>query len=213
MLDMVFPTDLAVLPDGGVGVLDSYAEKVIVLDDDLNVVREVPGPAWGSLVRGALSTEPGSWWSVSPEDAFVLKLDTNGNILATFGTSNFREEVDVHPVAVADLGEEIVVGTREGELLWLDATTGSYLRRLRTDVDGARLGSIADIAVWPWTRRPERQGVERGDYPNFTRWFAEIETRPAVQRGVQVLAEHQSSGTLSDEARRNMFGDAQYARR
>jgi hypothetical protein len=34
-----------------------------------------------------------------------------------------------------------------------------------------------------------------------------------VQRGVQVLAEHQSTGTLTEEARRNMFGDAQYARR
>ena len=73
--------------------------------------------------------------------------------------------------------------------------------------------SIADIAVWPWLRRPERQGVEREQYPNFMRWFAAIEARPAVQRGVQVLAEHQSSGTLSDEAQRNMFGDAQYARR
>lgn len=73
--------------------------------------------------------------------------------------------------------------------------------------------SIADIAVWPWLRRPERQGVEREQYPNFMRWFAAIEARPAVQRGVQVLAEHQSTGTLSEEARRNMFGDAQYARR
>ena len=73
--------------------------------------------------------------------------------------------------------------------------------------------TIADMAVWPWTRRPERQGVNRDEYPNFKRWFAAIEERPAVQRGVQVLAEHQSSGTLSEEARRNMFGDAQYARR
>jgi GST-like protein len=73
--------------------------------------------------------------------------------------------------------------------------------------------SIADIAVWPWLRRPERQGVDREQYPNFMRWFAAIEARPPVQRGVQALAEHQSSGTLSDEARRNMFGDAQYARR
>jgi GST-like protein len=73
--------------------------------------------------------------------------------------------------------------------------------------------SIADIAVWPWLRRPERQGVQREQYPNFMRWFEAIEARPAVQRGVQVLAEHQSTGTLTEEARRNMFGDAQYARR
>jgi len=73
--------------------------------------------------------------------------------------------------------------------------------------------TIADMAVWPWTRRPERQGVDRDEYPNFKRWFAAIEARPAVQRGVQVLAEQQSTGTLSEEARRNMFGDAQYAKR
>ena len=69
------------------------------------------------------------------------------------------------------------------------------------------------MSVWPWTRRPERQAVKRDDYPNFKRWFAAIEERPAVQRAVQVLAENQSTGTLSEEARRNMFGDAQYARR
>jgi GST-like protein len=73
--------------------------------------------------------------------------------------------------------------------------------------------SIADMAVWPWTRRPERQGVDRDEYPNFKRWFETIEARPAVERGVQVLAEHQMSGTLSEEDRRNMFGEAQYARR
>ncbi len=73
--------------------------------------------------------------------------------------------------------------------------------------------TIADIAVWPWTRRPERQGVDRDEYPNFKRWFAAIEARPAVQRGVQVLAEHQRGGPLTEEARRNMFGEAQYARR
>ena len=48
--------------------------------------------------------------------------------------------------------------------------------------------TIADIAIWPWTRFPERQGVERTEYPNFVRWFDQIE-RPAVQRGVQVLAD------------------------
>ena len=73
--------------------------------------------------------------------------------------------------------------------------------------------SIADIAVWPWLRRPERQGVERDNYPHLSRWFEAIEARPAVQRGIQVLAEHQSTAPLSDEARRNMFGDAQYQRR
>jgi molybdate transport system permease protein len=29
-------------------------------------------------------------------------------------------------------------------------------------------------ATWPWLRRPERQGVDRADYPNVQRWFDAI---------------------------------------
>ena len=73
--------------------------------------------------------------------------------------------------------------------------------------------TIADFACWPWMRRPWRQGVEREDYPNYLRWFEEIDARPAVKRAVQVLAEHQSSGPMTAEERENLFGAKQYARR
>ena len=72
--------------------------------------------------------------------------------------------------------------------------------------------SIADIAAWPWTRFPERQGVAREDYPNFVRWFDEIAARPAVQRGVEVLAAERSEG-FDDKAKDILFGAGQYARR
>ena len=73
--------------------------------------------------------------------------------------------------------------------------------------------TVADMAVWPWMRRPERQGVERDGFPNFKRWFDEIAERPAVQRGVQVLSENQSSGKFDDKQREILFGATQYARR
>ncbi|WP_299626805.1 glutathione binding-like protein [Pelagibius sp.] len=72
--------------------------------------------------------------------------------------------------------------------------------------------SIADIAAWPWTRYPDRQGVERDDYPNFKRWFDEIAERSAVQRGVEVLTDLRSDG-FDDKAREVLFGATQYARR
>lgn len=72
--------------------------------------------------------------------------------------------------------------------------------------------SIADIAIFPWTRSPERQGVDLADYPNFKRWYDAVAARPAVQRGVHVLADRRKPIT-TDEARRNLFGDRQYARR
>jgi GST-like protein len=72
--------------------------------------------------------------------------------------------------------------------------------------------SIADIAVWPWTRTPERQGVDREELPNFMRWFDEIAARPAVQRGVKVLENLRSEG-FDDKAREILFGAGQYAKR
>ncbi|GAA4343885.1 glutathione S-transferase N-terminal domain-containing protein [Pigmentiphaga soli] len=49
--------------------------------------------------------------------------------------------------------------------------------------------SIADIASWPWTRPHASQGVDLGEFPNVKRWFDEIQARPAVQRGIEVLAD------------------------
>jgi GST-like protein len=72
--------------------------------------------------------------------------------------------------------------------------------------------SIADIAAWPWTRYPERQGVERDELPNFKRWFDTIAARPAVQKGVKVLEELRSEG-FDAKARDLLFGAGQYARR
>jgi GST-like protein len=72
--------------------------------------------------------------------------------------------------------------------------------------------SIADIAIFPWTRSHANQGVDLADYPNFKRWFDAMAARPAVQRGVQVLAERRKPIT-DEQARRNLFGDKQYERR
>ncbi len=49
--------------------------------------------------------------------------------------------------------------------------------------------SIADIAAWPWVRSHERQGIDLNDFPAVADWFARIAARPAVQRGVKVLAD------------------------
>ena len=72
--------------------------------------------------------------------------------------------------------------------------------------------TIADIAAWPWTRFPERQGVDRNDYPNFVRWFDEIAERPAVKRGVEVLADRRKEG-FDPKAHEMLFGATQYQRR
>lgn len=69
--------------------------------------------------------------------------------------------------------------------------------------------SIADIATFPWLRSWKNQGVELGDYPHLKGWFDEISARPAVQRGVEVLAQ-QRKPLVTDQAREVLFGATQY---
>jgi GST-like protein len=77
---------------------------------------------------------------------------------------------------------------------------------------GGKAYSIADIAVFPWLRSWKNQGVEWADYPHLKGWFDEIGARPAVQRGVQVLADARKALT-DDKAREVLFGAKQYEKR
>jgi len=71
--------------------------------------------------------------------------------------------------------------------------------------------SIADIATFPWLRNWERQGVVLDDYPFLRDWFNKIADRPAVQRGVKVLAELRRPIT-GEKEREILFGKTQYER-
>jgi GSH-dependent disulfide-bond oxidoreductase len=86
-------------------------------------------------------------------------------------------------------------------------------RRLResTYIAGAEY-TIADMAVVPWLRAPERQGVNIDEYPALKRWRDAILERPAVKRALQVLAERRRT-EMTPQQRENLFGAAQYARR
>ena len=69
--------------------------------------------------------------------------------------------------------------------------------------------SIADIAVFPWLRSWKQQGIDWNDHPHVKGWFDEIAARPAVVRGVEVLADLRKPLT-DDTARSILFGPAQY---
>lgn len=72
--------------------------------------------------------------------------------------------------------------------------------------------SIADIAVFPWLRSWKNQGIDWVDYPQLKGWFDEVAARPAVQRGVAVLADLRKPLT-DDQSRSILFGSQQYQRR
>ena len=72
--------------------------------------------------------------------------------------------------------------------------------------------TIADIAIFPWLRSWQNQGIDWADFPTLKAWFNGIAARPAVQRGVEVLAGLRKP-FRSDKEREVLFGSTQYQRR
>ncbi len=72
--------------------------------------------------------------------------------------------------------------------------------------------TIADIAIFPWLRSWQNQGIDWAEFPHLKAWFDRIAGRPAVQRGVTVLADRRKP-LHDDKAREQLFGAAQYQRR
>ncbi len=73
--------------------------------------------------------------------------------------------------------------------------------------------SLADIITFPWIRNPDRRNIDLTAYPHVKRWHDAVAARPAVQRGVQVLAENQRKGQITDAEREVYFGKTQFAAR
>ena len=72
--------------------------------------------------------------------------------------------------------------------------------------------SVADMAIFPWLRSWQNQGIDWADYPHLKVWFDRIAERPAVQKAVLVLADARKP-LLDDKAKKALFGAAQYKKR
>jgi GST-like protein len=75
--------------------------------------------------------------------------------------------------------------------------------------------SIADMATYPWLRAHKWQGQDIAAYPNIQRWYDVVRARPAVQRGIAVLAEkvEKSAAKPTGERWDTLFGTKQFQAR
>jgi GST-like protein len=86
-------------------------------------------------------------------------------------------------------------------------------KRLQTSAFiGGKAYSVADIAIFPWLRSWQNQGIDWANYPALKLWFDKIAARPAVQRGCTVLADLRKPLTDA-KARDTLFGQSQYQKR
>jgi GST-like protein len=72
--------------------------------------------------------------------------------------------------------------------------------------------SIADIACYPWVRISEREPDQLASLPNLRRWLGALGARPAVKRGLAVMADIPQA-PLSEEERSILYGTKQFERR
>ena len=89
---------------------------------------------------------------------------------------------------------------------------GVMNKRLKREKYLAGDYSIADIATWPWVTVRWLHRIELTEFPRVRQWYERIEARPAVQRGIAVLAEQMKIGNPDRRARAALFGKAQLAR-
>ena len=66
--------------------------------------------------------------------------------------------------------------------------------------------SIADMACYPWVVPHEKQRQNLADFPHLAQWFARIGQRPATVRAYQRGKAINSTPTVSEEAKKLLFG-------
>jgi len=67
--------------------------------------------------------------------------------------------------------------------------------------------SIADMACFPWVMTHKAQKLTLDDWPNVRRWFAELRTREALQRGLAAGKDlFANPPPRTEEMRRKIFG-------
>lgn len=104
------------------------------------------------------------------------------------------------PYAIERYSKEVhrLYGVLDAQL----ARTGAYV--------AGETYSIADMAIVAWVRIHKAQQVPMADFPNVQRWYDQLLTRPAVQRGL-ALGKDMRVKTLNDTARQALFGQTAHS--
>jgi GSH-dependent disulfide-bond oxidoreductase len=75
--------------------------------------------------------------------------------------------------------------------------------------------SIADMMSYPWTLASTWLEIPVDEFPNVTRWQATMAARPAVARGMELLADKRTAPPekMDEKTREILYGKKQFERR
>lgn len=144
-VDARLPSDLLYV-DGQLVVLDGYQGRALVYNEQHELTNTLgTSESFGRPVRLALASA-GGFWLVDPKQG-LRRVDMQGVSQQSFGPDVLGPAFE--PMAVLDLGDDLVVSSRDGEIGWFNSTTGAVRASVTQDSAGRELGAVSDLVPAP----------------------------------------------------------------
>jgi GSH-dependent disulfide-bond oxidoreductase len=177
-----------------------------IVDDDV-----VGGPL-SVFESGAilmyLAEKTGRFWPLEPHARYktaewvMWQMAGLGPMLGQAGHFK-RAAPDTIPYAIERYTNEAkrLFGVLDKQLDGKDYITGAY--------------SIADMMSYPWTLASTWLEIPVDDFANVARWQATMAARPAVARGMELLADKRTAPPekMDEKTREILYGKKQFERR
>jgi GST-like protein len=155
-----------------------------------------------------LAEKTGQFWPLEPHARYrtaewvMWQMAGLGPMLGQAGHFK-RSAPDKIPYAIERYTNEAkrLFGVLDKQLDGKDYVTGAY--------------SIADMMSYPWTLASTWLEIPMDDFPNLTRWQAVMAARPAVARGMELLADKRAAPPekMDEKTREILYGKKQFERR
>jgi GST-like protein len=198
-----------------IGAGDQFAPEFLKISPNNRmpaiVDHDAPGGALSIFESGAilmyLAEKTGRFWPVPIHERYKVaewvmwQMGGLGPMLGQAGHfTNYAPEKIPYAIERYTNEAKRLLGVLNRQLAGNDFIAGEY--------------SIADMACYGWALAAERLGVPAEDIPHVIRWRDAMGARPAVVRGMELLAEkRRAPGPMDEKTREIMFGKKQFEKR
>lgn len=198
-----------------IGAGDQFAPEFLEISPNNRmpaiVDHDAPGGALSIFESGAilmyLAEKTGRFWPVPIHERYKVaewvmwQMGGLGPMLGQAGHfTNYAPEKIPYAIERYTNEAKRLLGVLNRQLAGNDFIAGEY--------------SIADMACYGWALAAERLGVPAEDIPHVIRWRDGMGARPAVARGMELLAEkRRAPGPMDEKTREIMFGKKQFEKR